>query len=90
MPVVTTCPQHPNAVVDYTDDVFAHAAADHPGMTVQAVSDGLVRRFVSQAHANGRPERRITHCRACNARMEFLVGPDDDPNVPELCEAHRG
>lgn len=89
MPMIATCPDHPEAVVDYTEDVFAHAAECHPGVNVQEVNDLIVRRFVNQATAHGRPTTRIVHCRSCARPTTYTIRPDESVTVYEHCEACR-
>lgn len=83
MPVIVTCPAHPEAGELYAGDVIMHAGRHHPDEPLKQVSDNLDVRYVSQAEANGVTVTRHFRCRYCAALVVST-----DPDRPPYCDEH--
>lgn len=89
MPLVITCPAHPEHRMDNQTDAVDHARMEHPGERAQTVVDSYHRTVISQAHAQGNANRHISRCNACARTFEVSVGAGGVDHVPTKCEECR-
>lgn len=83
MPLVATCPDHPDLGHLYPGDIILHAATDHRGESLADVDARIKIRFTTQAEERGVPVSRRFRCRYCAALVDTT-----DPERPPYCDEH--
>ena len=81
MPVAYSCREHPT-VSGPLAVVAAHVSSSHRGVPFDSLAEVT---FVSQAVAQGNPERRRFFCRRCLVTVD-TIEPDDGALLA-LCDA---